>query len=316
MADLDRILQRRREATEALLAAEDDERRRAILSPPPAPLYPEPAHRIGLGGAVYRAGNRQINYEVPPPDYNTAARTRILNAFRRLDYGTGQYRARPGGWDSRLDPIFGVGDFGGFGMGSAVGGAGGAGRREDDVVGIISKVELPEFDVTRDGFTANFGLDEVIKPPSPIRLDEEGRIIKTRLQKSREKPYLACANCPEPLLISSAYRSQSDRVWSLRCGHMIDQRCLEALSIPMTEDELATVLHHPPGDLPILGEEAVSEKRGRSKRAKVVRRTSPPPPDEFEWRCPVKGCRKMHCSVLEGEAWVQKGGEGALQVYA
>ena len=239
----------------------------------------------------------------------------MVNALRRLDYATGQHRAIPGVWDSRVHPILG-GDFGVLGMGSAVGVAGGAGRREDDVLGIISKVELPEFEATRDGFTANFGLDELIKPPSPIRLDDEGRVVKTRFKKPREKPYLACANCPEPLLVSSAYRSQSDRVWALRCGHMIDQRCLEALSTPVTEDELATILHYPPGDLPILGLEAVSKKRGRSKRAKVMKRTSPPPPDEFEWRCPVEGCGKVHRSVLEGEMWVQKEGEGALSVYA
>ena len=219
------------------------------------------------------------------------------------------------GWRSRAGEYLGnLGNMLGYGMGGemagiGLGGAGGAGRREDDVSAILSRIGLPDFDPPPEGFSTDFEIDE---SKIPITLDDDGRVVK----RNRTKPYLACANCPAPLLISSAYRAPADRVWALRCGHMIDQRCLEALSTPTTKGELATVHHHPPGDLPILGEEAVLVKKGRTKRAKFSKQTSPPQPDEYEWRCPVEGCGTVHWSVQEGGRWAQKEGEGALSVYA
>ncbi len=319
-AELNRLVDRRREATEALLAADNDERRRAILSPSPAPPPRERAHRVGFGGAVLRAGDRQLNYEPLPQGYNEAARIRRENeAHRWFAYPRPRFAAR---FQAMLAPVtnymgrgMGTGIGMGMGMGMADVGVGGAGRREDDVAGIISKVDLPEFDPPQEGYMANFEIDESVKaskPTSPIALDEDGRVIST---KPKSKPYLACANCPEPLLVSSAYRTGSDRVWALRCGHMIDQRCLDDLSTPSTEDELASVHRHPPGDLPVLGADSHPIKKGR-KRAKVTKKTSPPAPDEYEWKCPVDGCGRVHCSVREGENWKQKEGEGALSVYA
>jgi len=197
--------------------------------------------------------------------------------------------------------------------GMALGGAGGAGRREEDVTSIISKIGPPDFDTPQEGFTANFEIDE---PPTPITLDDDGRVIHNPSRKIKKKPYLACANCSEPLLISSAYRAPADRVWALRCGHMIDQRCLDTLSTPKTEAELATVQRHPPGDLPILRDDAIPVKRPRGKRAKVHRRTLAPPLTEYEWRCSVEGCGRAHWSVRVGDGWSPKEGLGALSLYA
>jgi len=314
LAEFDQLLERRREAANAILATENDERRRAVLSPPPVQL----PRRIGFGGAVYRAGDRQINYEPLPDGYNQAARIRADNAVRQWEAVADDFsqpRVGGAGWRARMGQM--VAALGGIPMRmeehAGWRGAGGAGRREDDVAGIINKVELPGFDPPQEGFTVNFEVEEV---PSPIALDEDGRVIASKSSQVKTKPYLSCATCPEPLLVGSAYRSFADRVWALRCGHMVDQRCLDALSTPMTEDELASVHRHPPGDLPILGVHAVSVKKSRSKRAKVTKRTSPPPPAEYEWRCPVEGCGRQHWSVEEGDGWVQKEGEGALSVYA
>jgi len=74
ITELDEVLQDREVRARAILDADRDDRRRNIMSPPPAPAPP----RIGLGGAVLRRGDRQVNFPsnrptrfedqaVPPP---------------------------------------------------------------------------------------------------------------------------------------------------------------------------------------------------------------------------------------------------------
>jgi hypothetical protein len=184
-------------------------------------------------------------------------------------------------------------------------GAGGAGpagsRRDEDVRAIIASV--PDFDYPdpTKGFTRDFEITST----EPISIDENGAVVPT---SSTDKPYLACANCSERLRLSSAYRSPADRIWALRCGHLIDQRCLDTLFTPTTSAELASVL-------PPMGELLdVPVRKGR-KKAKIMKKD---PQRTFAWRCPVKGCGRMHCSTQAAgqEEWRQKEGEGALQVYA
>ena len=166
-------------------------------------------------------------------------------------------------------------------MDAAMGVAGPArGRQTDDELNnILSKIPTPTYLPAGKGFTRDFELPIVVDVPP----DE----------------YLACASCSDPLLLSSAYRTQDDRVWALRCGHMLDEKCLDKLSIP-ADDEAA--------NMPILGVEPPHKKR-RSKRKPTKRK------DEYEWECPV--CSRKHWSEREGdETWVQAEHDGALQMYA
>ena len=344
--DLDRLIERHHEATQALIGADDGDPRRAILSPPPlpppreqprrnhldgqvnyAPPPRERTQRIGFGGAVFRARDRQINYEPLDAGHNPPRRIRFDQyarplvedgplAMARADMGDGEgYHRRRGG---RFDALFAnlahaVDMARGFGVDVGNGIAGGAGRREDDVGRVVARLPLHQFEPPREGFTVGFEIDSTINPPSPIILDDDGRVVRSRISRAKPKPYLACANCTEALLVSSAYRTPSDRVWALRCGHLVDQRCLEVLSAPKTATEDASVRRGPPGGLPIMGTESVVVTRGRGKRARV---TKPPPPAEYRWSCPVEGCGRTHVSVQVGEGWTQKEDEGARQVYA
>lgn len=194
-----------------------------------------------------------------------------------------------------------------------VGGGGGPGpaglanqaRALDDPHAIIAQVPKPEYPPDPEGYTSNFGLDdednnETIEIDQPVSA------------KSKPKPFLACVNCVEPLLQSSAYRTPADRVWALRCGHLIDQKCLDKLAIPASG--------HPAG-LPVLDEEEDTPpfKRSRTKRgrAAAARRKAEAPPVEHVWTCPAKECGHLHKVVLKaGAEWKQDELEGAFQIYA
>ncbi|KAF9478864.1 hypothetical protein BDN70DRAFT_921626 [Pholiota conissans] len=51
---------------------------------------------------------------------------------------------------------------------------------------------------------------------------------------------LVCAKCLDPLILNAAMapeEAQYKRVWALRCGHLIDEKCLNILGQPPPEDE-------------------------------------------------------------------------------
>lgn len=50
---------------------------------------------------------------------------------------------------------------------------------------------------------------------------------------------LVCAKCLDPLILNSALapeEAQFKRVWALRCGHLIDEKCLNILGQPLAEE--------------------------------------------------------------------------------
>lgn len=49
---------------------------------------------------------------------------------------------------------------------------------------------------------------------------------------------LVCAKCNEQLRVSQGQRTEADRVFALRCGHLIDKRCLDDISQPHPELEV------------------------------------------------------------------------------
>jgi hypothetical protein len=99
-------------------------------------------------------------------------------------------------------------------------------------------IEIDDADDT-DGFAVLSSTKEV-PPPPPMKV------------------VLVCARCMAPLIMGAdgAEQPAEKRVWGLRCGHMIDGACMEALSMP----------------LPVLGEESTGKKGKGKGKAKA-----PPP---------------------------------------
>jgi hypothetical protein len=55
---------------------------------------------------------------------------------------------------------------------------------------------------------------------------------------------LVCAKCLDPLILNAALLSDEapfKRVWALRCGHLIDEKCLNDLGTPPTQEEEASI---------------------------------------------------------------------------
>ncbi|RXK35550.1 hypothetical protein M231_07182 [Tremella mesenterica] len=336
-ADLDQLLDRRAAETRAIINADNHDTRRAVLSPPPIPTPPAERRRARFGGAVLRTNGQQIRF-APPPPTETQPRARPLHArltrqlpvdpdssddggeyappppgvgedeevgrFRRILAQHDQYRATFGGFGAAINRIWdyarGVGpadpyremmlgerDFLGFQN------IGRIPRREEPMT-IVARVKTPEHE-DFPGFRDTFEL-----PPSPITLDENGKVIPNR---KKHKPFIACCSCGDRLLLSSAYRGPEDRVWVLRCGHMMDQKCLDKLAYTKSENI---------EDLPVLGEE---EHVGKKRRVRSTRKPKVVV-DRKDWVCPVKGCGKEHVSVCTDGVWTQDEEEGAFQAYA
>lgn len=189
------------------------------------------------------------------------------------------------------------------GAGAGAGPAGMANqRRLDDPQTIIAQVPQFDYPPLPDGYTFNFEID------STIEID----------QPASSKRYLACVYCADPLLLDAGQKSPGDRVWALRCGHLIDQKCLEKLSSPQSEADSVNINRPPPGGLPVLGEEEAPTGRGgrRAKKPRPNTRKTANKPVEYEWTCPAKECGHIHKSVLKDAEWIQLELEGALQMYA
>ncbi|ODN83595.1 hypothetical protein L202_01703 [Cryptococcus amylolentus CBS 6039] len=187
------------------------------------------------------------------------------------------------------------------GVGRAFGGAGPA-RAEADIETILRSVEVPKYPPPTAGFMASFDMEEA-QSKQAIEIDDNGVVKK----KKRKQPILVCAKCKDPLLISEAYRTPADRVWALRCGHIIDQKCLDEIQAPRSIMEMASVDKHPD----VLDEQPAKRRKGLRKAKEQEK-----PADEYTWKCPVEGCGKRHMSQDIGGSWVMVEGEGALQVYA
>jgi len=129
---------------------------------------------------------------------------------------------------------------------------------------------------------------------------------------------LVCASCRRPL------RTGGDKLWALRCGHMIDSRCYRKLA-----EQPAS-----PDDIVAANEEAVvDEGQGKSKRrrkasggrSKGKGKDKAPAPvlpkvvETHEWACPVSNCRRTHWSerVVTGSVsvWQPMKETGAIGVF-
>jgi hypothetical protein len=313
----------------------------ADLYPPPFPgpdiadrdQPPPPRRLIGLGGAVLRRGNHRINYTQPGPSGRVRPQTgprplpdveedRVrTRAAERVEQARRVMPMRDEGMIAgMIDNIMngmgaGFGGEGLWGQGAMVGGypgmedllrrlrpAGnpllnrhpyghGPGLPEDIQV-ITARAHKPIIKPAKDGFTRNFAIDETIEIDQP----------------RSEKRYLSCTTCGEPLLLSDGQKSPNDKIWSLRCGHFVHQKCLHEFSEPQLEQDRNNITR----PLQVLGAE--ENKRGKRQRTKKSGRKTNEPV-EYDWKCPVKGCGLGHVSLLKDAEWVQDEVEGAFQIY-
>ncbi|KIP08020.1 hypothetical protein PHLGIDRAFT_127270 [Phlebiopsis gigantea 11061_1 CR5-6] len=87
------------------------------------------------------------------------------------------------------------------------------------------------------GFTHSFGESETVPGVSGkpvIVLDDD-----VASNPSQSSSTLVCARCMDPLVLpaedSSADENKQRRVWALRCGHMLDGKCIAELMRPRAE---------------------------------------------------------------------------------
>ncbi|KAG8739451.1 hypothetical protein FRC10_005624 [Ceratobasidium sp. 414] len=127
----------------------------------------------------------------------------------------------------------------------------------------------------------------------------EPRTMAQPIEPEKVQTVLVCASCRRPL------RMGGDRLWALRCGHMIDSRCYRKLA------ERPIV----PEDVPMVDAEPVEETTTRKKKrratggragkakgkGKAAAPAVPAPPvprvaETLEWACPVNVCGRVHWS--------------------
>lgn len=203
-----------------------------------------------------RSGSRtQIRFQSPPNDMYTelidadapAGRTSIFTSFFASYFGGSSFISQSGQTSSRgrsnvnpsrgrhlhegLNLPFGVHppSSGVFGL-ATFGGLGPWGRR-DTTLGLG-----PDYDKTMThperagpGWTFDFGTEK-----------EEGG------SEVEGSEILVCAKCLDPLLANadgmvdvSEKEKKDRRVWGLRCGHILDGKCVDFLMMPERDKELA-----------------------------------------------------------------------------
>ncbi|KAK0188091.1 hypothetical protein F5146DRAFT_1141544 [Armillaria mellea] len=153
---------------------------------------------------------------------------------------------------------------------------------------------------------------------------------------------LVCANCNEPLYQSGSGTVEDQRrrrIWSLRCGHLIDGKCVDRLSVPQAPPqgvpaELGKEKEKAKASAETVGtsEEITNSIRSRlrsSHRANgllqriipsILKRKGKAKSEveaEHQWTCPVNGCGRVHTSVKTDGIWGpdKVKGEGIIGVF-
>ena len=190
------------------------------------------------------------------------------------------------------------------------------------------------FDFDRENNEAGAGPTDVIR----LDCDEDEPWTQELGQQVNErrhhKPHLVCAECQAPLRVSEGMRDEDDRVFALRCGHVMDAKCYEKISRPLAEiipdevlggDSTQTNGH----DTASMAVEADDENMaiGSKRKRKVAAPVAAPPakktgrgrpakvvPEEFEWKCPVGGCGRAFKSLKRGGIWMPDPG-AATQLF-
>ncbi|WVN86176.1 uncharacterized protein L203_101337 [Cryptococcus depauperatus CBS 7841] len=274
---------------------EEHRQRRLVFSPSPLPLdSPPPERRINLGGAVFQLGGTRQHYQ------------RSRGSSDTLPFVTWAHNDISALQNTVLRDLLTMNDSE-YTMPEAIStierDSGGPANREANIEAILSKVPAPTYAPVPLGFARSFDMEEATAK-EPIVIEEEGNVMPSKHQQ----PILICARCNEPLFISEAYRSPADRLYALRCGHLIDQRCLDDLVKPQMPSALK-----PPSILDVLDKPSEPLRKRRKTRGK---RQETKLPHEYRWKCPVEGCSRQHVSKEMGGTWINSETEGAIAIFA
>ncbi|KAI4527698.1 hypothetical protein K525DRAFT_231767 [Schizophyllum commune Loenen D] len=287
--------------------------------PPPQPAPPAhatPDHpRMGFGGALLSENRRR----------NTRSGGGILQLIHTLAPGLGIAEEE----DSAADRF--------LAFSIAFEGASAApyrlfpSSRPDEP---MYKSEYTHPESPEPGFTNDFGFGESDADPTGT---------SSSSSPAQTENVLQCTHCMRPLLLGdniSALGLEEERLhklWGLRCGHMIDGFCFEAVSRPAPEDEVPAKgkgkgrarTRNNGLYMPIVEEDAAataaagstptstrSRLRTRSSPRKRKRKGGPPTVEaEYEWACPVENCEYVHKSLKIDGQWIQHKDAGAVAIF-
>jgi len=154
---------------------------------------------------------------------------------------------------------------------------------------------------------------------------------------------LVCAKCLDPLVMGNV--TDDRRLWGLRCGHILDGKCVRELMRPADAQEgddtkpssesigkgrergAGEPEQREPAAPEIGGSWAGSTSRrlrsgrvvsttaSRSKGKQKQQAQEPKVERIHEWLCPVSGCGRTHKSNLISGAWKTDQSEGAILMY-
>ena len=151
---------------------------------------------------------------------------------------------------------------------------------------------------------------------------------------------LVCAKCLDPLVMGNV--PDDKRLWGLRCGHILDGKCVRELMRP-PDAKLSTectakgkekVAEEPEQRDPVPPESggsligstlrrlrsgrvvSASASRSKGKQKQKAQEVQEPKVERVhEWSCPVSGCGRTHKTNLVSGAWKPDQSEGAILMY-
>ena len=153
---------------------------------------------------------------------------------------------------------------------------------------------------------------------------------------------LVCAQCLDPLVMGNV--PDDKRLWGLRCGHLLDGKCVRELMRPVDAQESGrgeppegtgkgkekaaeeleqqdSVPDESGGSLfgnslrRLRSGRVVSTTGSRSKGKQKQKVQDPKVEREHEWTCPVSGCGRTHKTNLISGVWKPDQSEGAILIY-
>ncbi|KAG7089967.1 hypothetical protein E1B28_011592 [Marasmius oreades] len=173
---------------------------------------------------------------------------------------------------------------------------------------------------------------------------ERATIVESSSSPLSLRTLLVCSHCRDPLLLGESASKLGPegegarRIWSLRCGHLIDGKCLEVLSTPPSTSassfseqgqSSSSDAHRKGKGKAIAPPETGNESEPSDYRARLRSRRSYIPSlpslpslmtgrkdakeketneantiqETFAWECPVGGCNRQHTSVRIRGVW-------------
>ncbi|KAK0244088.1 hypothetical protein EDD85DRAFT_806669 [Armillaria nabsnona] len=195
-------------------------------------------------------------------------------------------------------------------------------------------------------FTTSVSNPIIIDDDEPIASSSSGRDAATAATSAPSsgldlQATLVCANCNEPLYQSGSGTVEDQRgrrIWSLRCGHLIDGKCADRLSVPQAPPQDASAESGKgkekakSAETVDISEEITNSIRSRlrsSHKSKgllqrmipsILKRKGKAKSEveaEHQWTCPVHGCGRVHISVKADGIWGpdKAKGEGIIGVF-